>query len=149
MATTVSLYKCSSDNRVIDKTLTSVKTGITCQFKEDNSITQPHVVIPYFDGYKDVNYFYIPSNGRYYYLSDTIQRIGNLLEFRGTTDVLMSFKSSILSTPAIVARSSSNGNVDLPDPDVKITNKYELRKPDSGDFVSLPGSQSYILTVVG
>ena len=148
MAITVSLYKCSSDNRVIDKKLTSVKTGITCQFKEDNSITQPHVVIPYFDGYKDVNYFYIPSNGRYYYLEDTIQRIGNLLEFRGNTDVLMSFKNGINNIRGYVSRSTDGGNRLLADPMAPIASGNDYETISFPNKLSIE-SQQKVLIVAG
>ena len=98
MPRSVDFYKMSIDKRYIDKTSGMAKQGNTLNtvhFIDDTELVNPVMKLSSFDA-SQVNYVYIPSLNRYYYVSGVSYSKGyyyvNL-----HVDVLMSFKNSILT----------------------------------------------------
>lgn len=112
---TIKLYKNTSDKRYLNKTLTGEKTLSNCRIYDNNSISSPSIrietdsVIP--TGY---NYAYIPDLGRYYYITD-IEICNGYINVSLAVDVLMTYRTAILSSEVIVSRQESAFNTYLSD----------------------------------
>lgn len=97
----VTLYKNSSQNNAINKSLTLVNT-LTAVCKAPVSVEHPVLMIEYNSTDLDCNYAYITDFKRYYYIENITTLPGGRLELTLSVDVLMSFSSYILTTPVIV-----------------------------------------------
>lgn len=112
---TIKLYKNTSDKRYLNKTLTGEKTLSNCRIYDNNSILSPSIrietdsVIP--TGY---NYAYIPDLGSYYYITD-IEICNGYINVSLAVDVLMTYRTEILSSEVIVSRQESAFNTYLSD----------------------------------
>lgn len=115
------LYENNSDNIVVDKTITQIGNDINGTLRENCSIIDPVITIENLDSqYLDnVNYAYIPSFGRYYYVNNVILK-GKLFEFHMHVDVLMSYKAGIRNNNAIIARQQYKYNLYLRDGAFKV-----------------------------
>lgn len=110
----LSLFINTSDNRVLNKTLTALSM-IDCVFKDNTSMENPEVVISR-DAYDArCNYVYLSDTTRYYYVTDVIFSKQSVI-YKLKCDVLMSFKDSILSCDAIASRSATQYNNYITDP---------------------------------
>ena len=144
---TITLYKNQSDKRYINKTLADAKTLTSCRIYEDNSISTPSIrietdsVIP--SGY---NYAYIPDFGRYYYITD-IEVANGYIIVSLSVDVLMTYKSDILSSEVIVGRQESQFNTYLADDKFRA---YEYNNQFVHAFSSpFTKNLEFVLTVQG
>lgn len=140
------MYTNTSDNRVINKSLTQIGSALTCTFKDNTSMENPTIIISP-DAYSSAcNYGYLSDTGRYYYVADvefSQQRV--LLHLK--VDVLKSFASGILSSECIANRSSSKYNVYLDDnyyPRLEYSNVFTKAFP-----ISFSKSLKYLLIVGG
>lgn len=128
---TLSLYENKSDERVLNKSITTVAT-YEGYLRDESSITNPVVLIEgVFNIYNNgnVNYMYLPDYRRYYYITDIIQKRANLVEIYGRVDVLMSFKDEIKSCSGIVKRQANKWNLYLDDGSLKVyQNKVIITK---------------------
>lgn len=77
-----------------------------------------------------INYCYIYTMGRFYFVTDIISVRGDLTEVHFHVDVLYSFKDSLLANTAIIKRSASNYNLYI----------------DDGEFMTYQYQQEGILT---
>lgn len=59
--------------------------------------------------YHEFNYFYVPKNQRYYYITE-ISTEGALVRIKGISDPLKSFADDILGSTQYVSRSQSKAN---------------------------------------
>lgn len=97
----ITFYKYNSENFRVHKNLTLIKT-VECVFKEDSPIENPELILKYdADILSNANYMYIPKFGRYYYCYLT-SMTGSRLGVQGDVDVLMSFRTPLLSMPVIL-----------------------------------------------
>lgn len=100
----VILYKCSSDDIVVDKTLSAGVT-FTINIKDVVSIDNPVI---YFETDSDLtlyNYAYINKTGRYYWLR--VEKLpGNLYRMIFNSDPLMSFKAELRQLTGIMTRTA-------------------------------------------
>lgn len=144
---TITLYKNTSDNRVVNKSLTLVKT-VTGDLKTDCSVVEPQLEIDYDSGLLDCNYVYIPAFNRYYFakLTTSTQRV--IIDCK--VDVLKTAYDYIKNNDCIVRRSaqSTKYNLYLDDPYFMTTAK------DITEVIHFPNddvfsTHSYILTVAG
>ena len=128
---TLGLYENKSDERVLNKSITSVAT-YEGYLRDESSITNPVVLIEgIFNIYNNgnVNYMYLPDYRRYYYITDIIQKRANLVEIHGRVDVLMSFKDEIKNCSGIVKRQANKWNLYLDDGSLKVyQNKVIITK---------------------
>lgn len=111
---TVNFYDNSSDNNVLNKSISSVSSK-TITIKDDCNLLRPEI---YIDGVINCNYMQMLD--RYYYIECTALP-GNITKITGKVDVLMSYKDQIKAQSAIIERNSNNVNTYLPDPERKIT----------------------------
>ena len=109
MALAITFYNNFSDNRTVNKNITSVMSGSVYLY-EDSSIVNPVVRLDYDDAVlPEMNYAYIPAWNRYYYITDIAALVGGGMRIAMTCDVLMTYKGTILNSEQTVIRSESIG----------------------------------------
>ena len=97
----VILYKNSSENNVIGKSLAQIKS-VECNLKNDVSIINPTLVLYYTANLLDSNYCYIPKFNRYYFIDEIVPITADRCIVKCRVDVLESFKNNILNLDCIV-----------------------------------------------
>ena len=102
---TIEFYNNSSEDNRLNKTITAIKT-CTGTLKEASNILDPSVLITLTD-VTGINYAYIPVFGRYYFVTDISVDRQNLYRVSLRCDVLMSYKSQILTCKGILKESTS------------------------------------------
>lgn len=127
------MYTNTSDNRVIDKSITVIGSAISCTFKDDTSMENPTIIIDASAYSSSCNYGYLDDTGRYYYVTDvTFSQQRCYLHLK--VDVLKSFASGIKGSSCIADRSSSDYNVYLDDnyyPRLEYSNVFTKQFPNS------------------
>ena len=148
MSYNVNLYVNTSDVNRINKSITLKATSV-CDFKAPIDVENPTIYIGASDGYDDVNYIYISEFNRYYF-ARCIGGTSQTLTFECVSDPLMSFKSAILASPAVIARNPWHYDKYLPDNRlpvesrvVKSTYKFPNTELFKGD------SKCYVITTLG
>lgn len=147
---TIRLLNTSSDENVVNKSYTTIATLSASQANEEISIDAPEVIINYNASYLACNYAKIDEFNRFYFVRSKRVINGNQLAFTLDSDVLMSFKSSIMGSQCIAGRSTSHPNMNIPDPLVAFkpipTRKYTKI---STAFTPSASGGSYLLTIGG
>lgn len=145
---TLKCYKNLSENNVVDKNITQLGSDITGTLKDNCSIIDPIILI---DGIPDenishLNYVYIPSFNRYYFVNNIEVENTNLFRLHCHVDVLKTFASGIRSNSAVISRQENNYNLYLPDGAFKTyaNPHYQIVKFPSGF-----SGYHYVLTVAG
>ena len=95
------LYNTSDDRRVLNKSLTSVASGVECIVKRESSRNYPQLVLS-----TDFNCNYCYVDGKYYFLTEKKYETGHRVIYNMATDVLMTYKDAIKGSQAIAIRSS-------------------------------------------
>ena len=116
----VILYKNSSENNVIGKSLAHIKS-VECNLKNDVSIINPTLVLAYTANILNSNYCFIPKFNRYYFIDEIVPITGDRCIVKCRVDVLESFKEDIKSLTVILDKAQS----------IYKSNKYL----DDGSFV--------------
>ena len=98
-------YTISDEKNKLTKTLDDVVT-FSGVLKEETSIIKPSIIIEA-ENLSSYNYIYISDFGRYYFIKDITSIKNNLWRVTCFVDVLMSFKSAILTCPIILSDSES------------------------------------------
>lgn len=110
---TIHLYRCSADNRVVDKSnyLSDLVT-LNCEMV-NTDILDPTIKLS--SNYLTYNYAYIPSFNRWYFVrgDDTIEGT-HILKFCHV-DVLMSYKDDIKNLECYITRQENTYNKNIPD----------------------------------
>ena len=149
MDTTVTFYNNSSNAHAVNKVLSLIST-VTVKLKEPVDIERPEILLSGAQGAIKANYVYIPELGRYYYCHSELER-GQLVRFVcDMSDPLMSFKSALLSSPAVVARNPWHFDLYLPDSKMPIETRTAsaiLKFPNQTIFSG--NDNCYILTTIG
>ena len=104
----VTLCNNSSERNEINKVISNGETFI-CTLRSETSVSDPAILLEYNGNLSGYNYCYIPDFDRYYYITDITSVRNNLWMVKCHVDVLMSFKSAILSSVAILEESSVTG----------------------------------------
>lgn len=144
------LYTNNSDRNVVDKDLTQ-QFDLTILFKDSTSITDPTLIFSYTSDqsipkYKVVNYAYIPTFRRYYFVNNFRWVRDNIVELDCHVDVLMSFKTEIRANDAIILRQQNKYNLYLNDGVFKVyQNPIVLTREFPAGFTT----QSFVLAVAG
>ena len=89
------IYNNNSNNNVLNKNIALVDT-LEFNLKIDNSILQPVLILK---NYSQGNYCYIKEFNRYYYITDIKLLPGRLYQLQLDIDVLMTYKSDIMTNP--------------------------------------------------
>ena len=116
----VILYKNSSENNVIGKSLAQIKS-VEANLKNDVSIINPTLVLNYTANILNSNYCFIPKFNRYYFIDEIVPITGDRCIVKCRVDVLESFKDDIKSLTVILDKAQS----------IYKSNKYL----DDGSFV--------------
>ena len=119
----VILYNTTSDNRVLSKNITLIKE-IDAELKDANNVISPTLKIQRFEGWEKVNYIYIKSFNRYYYVNTIKQLLGNSILLECSVDVLMSNKDAIRNLTCIIDKQENSSTV------------YSDKYLDDGSFVT-------------
>ena len=106
----LNLYYNTSDNRTINKSLTSGLT-ISGNLREESSIINPIITIKS-DTLIRENYAYIPETQRYYYITNKESIRTGIWRIHMKVDPLMSFKRDILALSVVVSKQSAITNGD-------------------------------------
>lgn len=113
MAFSISLYTNLSDNNVVNKNLTNERQ-VSGTIRGTCNVVDPIIRFTG-DNFSLVNYMYIPTFGRYYYINEMKSIRTGLWEVSAHCDVLMTYKAAIANLEAIIDRQKNNYNVYLED----------------------------------
>lgn len=104
----IRLCNNNSEKNKINKTITA---GITLSgaLRNSSNVVTPTIIIN-IENPTIYNYAYIPEFKRYYFITDYISVRTGIWQLNLKSDVLMSFKDSILASRVLVNKSESNGN---------------------------------------
>ena len=104
----IRLCNNNSEKNKINKTITA---GITLSgaLRNSSNVVTPTIIIN-IENPTIYNYAYIPEFKRYYFITDYISVRTGIWQINLKSDVLMSFKDSILASRVLVNKSESNGN---------------------------------------
>lgn len=114
----VTLFYNKSDGRVLNKDITPItprdaqSEEIPVQILEDTSLVDPTFIFSAPTNVMDANYLFADDFGRYYYITDKVFS-KNKIYVKCHVDVLMSFKSQIKETKAVISRSQESTKYDL------------------------------------
>lgn len=137
----VQFMKNSSPENYVTKTVSTSKS-LDCNLKRDCSILYPKLTV-YDLGVTTCNYAFIPDFGnRYYFVTDMKTLNEKTLEVELAIDVLMSYKTEILASEAIIARNQNMYNRYITDNKFTTlsyeriqTKKFPNSFPENGNFV--------------
>ena len=142
----IHLYNNTSERNAITKTLTN-EISVSGSLREESNIHNPVIMInaPSIIGF---NYAYIPDFYRYYYLNDiTSVRVG-LWRLTLICDVLMSFKSAILNSYAIIDHTQTTQITEYMQSDI-----WKTTVKDFTEIINFPSglleTGEYILITAG
>ena len=102
----VILYKNSSENNVIGKSLAQIKS-VEANLKNDVSVINPTFILYYTDNILQSNYCFIPKFNRYYFIDEIVPITGDRCIVKCRVDVLESFKEDIKSLTVILDKAQS------------------------------------------
>ena len=102
----VILYKNSSENNVIGKSLAQIKK-VECNLKNDVSVINPSLILYYTVNILNSNYCFIPKFNRYYFIDEIVPITGDRCIVKCRVDVLESFKEDIKSLTVILDKAQS------------------------------------------
>jgi len=98
------LYRNSSDNRVLRKSLTQIST-LSCDIYGSESIITPRFILEYTGVIStEPNYCYVAELNRYYYIRDIVLAPAGQRILMCEVDVLMSNIDDILNLSCLVLR---------------------------------------------
>lgn len=143
---TINFYTNQSEKNRLDKTLVSA-FDLNGELKEDCSIIDPVIkVVADVSSMASVNYLYIASFGRYYFINNVISINNEICEVHAHVDVLSTYKDEIRAQRAIVSRQEKKWNLYLNDGVFKTyQNPYIITKAFSSGFTS----QHFVLSIAG
>ena len=121
----VLLNNTSEPNRINKYDFLSLYLSVTGTFRDNVSVIEP-VFDVVLDKYPTVNYLYINTLNRYYFVDDIILVRTGLYRFICHCDVLMSFREDILDLDVFVNRQEFDFNKGIPDLKLPIQNNKEI-----------------------
>lgn len=147
MAITMSLYKVTDDPKVMGKTIPAATSTHTITLKDGCSIDRPVVSFSaQAAALAPLNYAYIDTFQRYYYITDRKSLINGVMELTLESDPLESFQAAIKQCTATITRNQNDANGYLRDAEYTALG-YE--KVASKNFPISLDDFSYILMTVG
>lgn len=143
---TIEFYVNHSEKNRLDKTLVSA-FNLNGELKEDCSIIDPVIkIVGDVSSMASVNYMYIPSFSRYYFINNVISINNEICEVHAHVDVLSTYKDEIRAQRAVVSRQEKKWNLYLNDGVFKTyQNPYIITKAFSSGFTS----QHFVLSIAG
>ena len=147
LSITLKLQTCTSDDRVVNKTLSDI-TSVTATIKEDCSIIDPvFLVSGGVSTYANCNYCTVSNfGGRQYFVRDIKTASNGMTELHCHCDVLSTWASDLGSLEAVIERQENDFNLYLDDGSFKV---YSNPIIQTIDFSSGFSSPCYIIGIVG
>ena len=151
------LYNMSCDRKLLHKDAylaEVVPGGITETFRiqQPSSIIRPVITLSRdtvgAKGWAGVNYAYIPSFKRYYFVNNITARHDGLMELSMEVDVLQSYYSQLLNLQFEIARSESVNSPFYIDTEKALMNRRVVSYKKIGEIPQSTGNK-YVLTVAG
>lgn len=143
----ITFYNNLSEQKVIKKTLTNA-LNLSGTLREATSVTNPIITVESTSAIVGYNYCYIPEFSRYYFVVDVKSMRNNLWTVTLRVDVLMSFQSDILNTPAIIDHTTKQDTTNYMN-----SNVWQSLVKDKTDIISFPNGLSesggYVLITAG
>lgn len=116
MAISMSLYQITDDVNVLGKAIPAPTCTHNILLKEGCSIDNPVVSFSaQASAIAPLNYAYIDTFGRYYYIVDRKSLVNGVVELTLESDPLESFRSQILQRQATITRNANQYNGYLQD----------------------------------
>lgn len=100
-------YTTDEKNKV-SKSFKVTHTYNSAILKQDTSIVEPTIILGTVDDLADINYMYIPSFKRFYFVNNIIAMTGGRIALECKCDVLNSFKADIRKCKAIIDKQQSS-----------------------------------------
>lgn len=126
MAFTINLYKTSSENNRVIKSL-SEPASFNGELKDVTSVLTPTITLES-GNISEFNYAYIEIFGRYYYITDIVSVRTGLWRVSLRCDVLMSYSKQIKSLRPIIEREEIGQSAGLIDNDLPININKKVQK---------------------
>lgn len=143
----VNFMKNSSPKNQITKLVSASKPNVDCDLKGECSILTPVLIVQDL-GITTCNYAQIPDFGnRYYFVTDIITLNESTLEVHLSVDVLMTYKTDILASRAIIARNQNMYNRYIPDPKYTVLSYERIQTKQFPN--SFPSNGNFVLVVAG
>lgn len=154
----IQFYRNNSDPEVLAKDIVLLRDGqgnIIGNYdgflKEKSSIVSPSFMIETTDTgeefpWERINYFFVPSWGRYYYITDVTVVRTHLYQITGRVDVLMSFRTELGACSGIVANNENDWNMYLDDGSCRV---YQNPHTFVKVFPNWFGNEQIALAVAG
>lgn len=114
--------------------------------REETDIINPQINIEYDGALVNVNYMWIPTFNRYYFITKIESIRNKLWRVYGHCDVLKTYSEGILGTTAVVARSESRFNLYLNDSAFKA---YSNPRLQIAKFPNKFTGEDYVLIMKG
>ena len=146
MAITISLYQISDDERVVGKNIPAAVSSHTITLKDGCSIDAPVVSFSATAAaIAGVNYAYIDTFGRYYFIRDRKSLVNGVVELTLESDPWQSFASQLRACNATIVRSAAASNGYLMDKEYQLLayNSVVTREFPAG----LTGETMLLMTV--
>lgn len=136
----------ASEPERLSKKLTNI-IEMEGTLKNETSIIDPTLLVyGAMSNFVKVNYMYIPSFARYYYVTDIRSIKNNLFEIDGHVDVLMTYRSQIRKNKAVIRRSEKNYNLYLNDGSIKAQQNPKVQTKAFGSGFT---TEKFILAIAG
>lgn len=116
--------------------------------RDESSVANPVILVQHENPITTVNYAYIPQFRRYYYIKDIESVKTGLWRVTMHCDVLKTFSEGILSSPAIISKSSQKFNLYLNDSDFKCQQNDIIMTKTFPQGFNIAGSY-YVLSCFG
>lgn len=126
MVFTINLYKTSSENNRVIKSL-SEPASFNGELKDVTSVLTPTITLES-GNISEFNYAYIEIFGRYYYITDIVSVRTGLWRVSLRCDVLMSYSKQIKSLRPIIEREEIGQSAGLIDNDLPININKKVQK---------------------
>lgn len=149
----ITLYSCTDPHNQINKTnKTSIVSYNNAVIKDNCSIYDPVIILPYSANIFNANYMYIQEFGRYYFING-METEHERIFIKAHVDVLETFKTEILNLYVYLSRSSNLYNQYLNDRGFAAQNNRNpdimYFSPDNGEQDNFTTNGNYILVVAG
>lgn len=149
----IDLMKITDDERTVIKHPVTV-ASINAVLKTDlENILNPVLEVTQINYFADVNYAYLPTFGRYYFVTPAVL-YGGRCQYALTVDPLTTYAAQILAKSGHMVRAEQAGINEIPDNQLPISQNRRIRciEFSGGDFnidTATATSYNFILNVAG
>lgn len=145
MSFAINLMNNQDELNKISKTPTTIMT-LVGELREETDLVNPQINIEYDGTLVNVNYMYIGTFNRYYFITKIESVRTGLWRIYAHCDVLKTYSQAILGTKCVVARNENKYNLYLNDSFFKV---YSNPRLQICNFPSKFTGESYVLVMNG